>query len=394
MKKHYPRRILFDGILLQTFPMGSAAYTYKVFCTLYEKIINCDLPVEICVLYDSRQTFVGEYDIELYLGKNVTLIDISLHESIADIISKYQIDSFFVGCGRFYSRFNLENIHCHSVVVIHDLFDCEINANRLMDFVSDSNLYTWKSHVWLLISAVLRVFGIRMSYIRSDYQKIIRFYSQDNVEAVTVSNYSYYAFRYFFPQMTKSIHVLYSPHKVIDLKNDITDKVVKDLVMSKRKYYLMVSTNRPLKNARFVIDTFLQMQRKDIYLVTVGYPRILGANHIICGYLSESDLEHLYRHAYALIYPSLEEGFGYPPIEAMRCGIPVLASNVCSMPEICGDAALYFSPIHHNSLYIQLIKLDDVHEQYVKKSKERYLYIKQRQEEDLDKLINLILSQE
>jgi glycosyltransferase involved in cell wall biosynthesis len=52
----------------------------------------------------------------------------------------------------------------------------------------------------------------------------------------------------------------------------------------------------------------------------------------------------LYRTATALVFPSLYEGFGQPPLEAMACGCPVAVSNTTSLPEVCGDAATYFDP--------------------------------------------------
>jgi glycosyltransferase involved in cell wall biosynthesis len=65
---------------------------------------------------------------------------------------------------------------------------------------------------------------------------------------------------------------------------------------------------------------------------------------IFAGFISKEDLLQAYNAASLLVYPSLYEGYGYPPLEAMACGCPVAASNVTSIPEICGDAALYFDP--------------------------------------------------
>ncbi len=60
--------------------------------------------------------------------------------------------------------------------------------------------------------------------------------------------------------------------------------------------------------------------------------------------LTDDELVMAYNTATAFIYPSLYEGFGLPLLEAMACGTPVLASNVASIPEVAGDAALYFDP--------------------------------------------------
>ena len=56
-------------------------------------------------------------------------------------------------------------------------------------------------------------------------------------------------------------------------------------------------------------------------------------------------LAELYRGALGFVFPSLYEGFGLPPLEAMACGAPVMTSNVCSLPEVVGDAAILIDPL-------------------------------------------------
>jgi glycosyltransferase involved in cell wall biosynthesis len=60
---------------------------------------------------------------------------------------------------------------------------------------------------------------------------------------------------------------------------------------------------------------------------------------------ADEDLSSVYRGALGFVFPSLYEGFGLPPLEAMACGTPVLTSNVCALPETVGDAALLVNPI-------------------------------------------------
>ena len=62
------------------------------------------------------------------------------------------------------------------------------------------------------------------------------------------------------------------------------------------------------------------------------------------GYLAREDLANLVAGARALVFPSIYEGFGLPLVEAMACGVPVLTSNVSSLPEVAGDAGLLFDP--------------------------------------------------
>lgn len=74
-----------------------------------------------------------------------------------------------------------------------------------------------------------------------------------------------------------------------------------------------------------------------------GEPAEAGAYRCL-GFVPDDELAALYRHAACFVFPSLYEGFGLPAVEAMANGCPVLAANAASIPEVCGDAALYFDP--------------------------------------------------
>lgn len=75
------------------------------------------------------------------------------------------------------------------------------------------------------------------------------------------------------------------------------------------------------------------------------------------GYVPAQLMPGLYREATALVFPSLYEGFGFPLLEAMACGCPVISSNTSSMPEVCGNAAIYFNPSDKSSLASAIEKL-------------------------------------
>src|SRR5690606_31065091 len=82
-------------------------------------------------------------------------------------------------------------------------------------------------------------------------------------------------------------------------------------------------------------------------LVVVGRlfdPPAAGPRVRFAGSVDRDTLRAFYAHAAALVVPSLYEGFGLPPLEAMATGIPVLVARAASLPEICGDAALYCDP--------------------------------------------------
>ena len=72
---------------------------------------------------------------------------------------------------------------------------------------------------------------------------------------------------------------------------------------------------------------------------------------MVCtGYVDEDTLACLYSGAAALVYPSWYEGFGLPVLEAMACGCPVICSNTSSLPEVAGDAALFFDPFREDQM--------------------------------------------
>jgi glycosyltransferase involved in cell wall biosynthesis len=77
-----------------------------------------------------------------------------------------------------------------------------------------------------------------------------------------------------------------------------------------------------------------------------GFPAYVRA----LGVVETADLPPLYSGAVAFIFPSLYEGFGLPPLEAMACGTPVLSSYRASLPEVCDEAALYFDPLSMDSM--------------------------------------------
>jgi glycosyltransferase involved in cell wall biosynthesis len=84
-----------------------------------------------------------------------------------------------------------------------------------------------------------------------------------------------------------------------------------------------------------------------------------GPGAVALGRVSDAELRALYENALCLVFPSRYEGFGLPPIEAMTAGCPVVASRAGAVPEVCGDAALWFDPAAPESLAAALARLID-----------------------------------
>jgi glycosyltransferase involved in cell wall biosynthesis len=102
----------------------------------------------------------------------------------------------------------------------------------------------------------------------------------------------------------------------------------------------------PHKNHERLFAAFAELRRRhpELELVLTAYEGPTPAGVRSRGHVSREELVRLYRTAAGLVFPSLYEGFGQPPLEAMACGCPVASSNAASLPEVCGDAARLFDP--------------------------------------------------
>jgi alpha-1,3-rhamnosyl/mannosyltransferase len=155
-------------------------------------------------------------------------------------------------------------------------------------------------------------------------------------------------------------------------------------------YILYTGTLEPRKNISNILRSYALLPgtlREKIPLVLVGYKGWLMENlekeirsldiqstTIITGYVPKEHLVALYSGAIIFIYPSLYEGFGLPPLEAMACGCPVLVSNVTSLPEVCGDAAYYVDPNSVEKMadgIHEVLTDDDLRKSLVRKGLER-----------------------
>jgi len=117
-----------------------------------------------------------------------------------------------------------------------------------------------------------------------------------------------------------------------------------------RETFLLYPANFwPHKNHVRLLEAFtlVRRERAELRLVLTGADtpdRMLPEGVEWRGHVPASELVELYRSAAALVYPSLYEGFGIPCLEALACDCPVAASGVASIPEVCGEAAVYFDP--------------------------------------------------
>lgn len=148
-----------------------------------------------------------------------------------------------------------------------------------------------------------------------------------------------------------------NPSKVFNVGNGISKafSINGSKYLRANDYMLCVSNRRGHKNEYGLLSAFAKADLpSSLELALTGHPTKNLLDHatslgiksriFFTGHISEEELAKLYRGATALAFPSFYEGFGLPIVEAFACGIPVLTSNVTSMPEIAGDAALLVNP--------------------------------------------------
>jgi glycosyltransferase involved in cell wall biosynthesis len=152
---------------------------------------------------------------------------------------------------------------------------------------------------------------------------------------------------------------------------------------------LAVSALTPHKNVAALLNAVAKVRTAlpEVNLVVPGNPSAhgeelkrvaveLGIERHVCfpGWVSAEDLEALYDLAAVFAFPSLREGFGLPLLEAMARGVPVVAAASSALPEVAGDAALYFDPHSPEELATAILRLlrdSELHEQLVARGKER-----------------------
>lgn len=131
------------------------------------------------------------------------------------------------------------------------------------------------------------------------------------------------------------------------------DSVIQKYCLTDVQYFLTVGSASAHKNVQVVEKVMENRKGEALKLVIAGgnFSRVFTeikqeeSNTIKrIGYVTDGELKSLYSHAFGLIFPSIYEGFGLPPLEAMACGCPVISSNQASLPEVCGDAVQYFEP--------------------------------------------------
>lgn len=187
------------------------------------------------------------------------------------------------------------------------------------------------------------------------YIKLVSFFFRKNVlKVLTVSNFSK-------NEIIKYLKI--NRHQITVTHNGVDEywKSEKTLRLTNinNPYFIYVGNVKPHKNLKNLVKAFSMIKDKishDLIIVGKKDGFITGDEEVIkmadsmndrvkfTGFLKDEELRQYVNEAEAMVFPSFYEGFGLPPLEAMAAGTPVIASNAASIPEVCGDAALYFDP--------------------------------------------------
>lgn len=217
---------------------------------------------------------------------------------------------------------------------------------------------------------------------KENFKNKYLYFKDKDINVFVVSQYTLNEVNKNFPELKNTNYIVNLISYNKDQYNLIGKNKIDKNILSKYNipentpYILSLSSLNKRKNLAFLIDSFIEFLEKnkdikDLNLVLAGpkgwmfddiFNSINNTNKykdriILTGFVDEKDINTIYNSAYAFVFPTLAEGFGLPVLEAMACGIPVLSSNLTSLPEVYGDAALSFNPTKKEELVECLEKI-------------------------------------
>lgn len=183
--------------------------------------------------------------------------------------------------------------------------------------------------------------------------------SLNNKKIVTVSEFSKGRICSILQVKPENVIVVYNGISEQFNKDKVTElekKRIQEKYSLPEKYVLCLSTLEPRKNLRFLLDAYASLFEEGITEEIVlagrkgwkmndflnGYEQVFLEHVHFTGFVDDEDLPVIYKLAKVFVFPSLYEGFGIPPLEALACGTLVISSDAASMPEVLGDGVFYF----------------------------------------------------
>ncbi len=359
---------------------GGKEYAEAVFTKMME------MNIFLAGIYDSkRDVNVCFLDYCKSHGGLLDVNDISLQQAVDS--KKYSV---------FYSAlpYSYDRIEWGPVKFIGNL-----HGLRPLEAFTDEYEYKYSINLKSRIKAWIKGFGIVERWAKKNFLNTIRkIIDNPSFICVTGSEHSKFALLNYFPQVeAKNIAVFYDPLNI--------EKVVEEKDEDTEKYYLLVSGNRWLKNTYRGVKALDQLISAGLIcskvIVTGTSPNMLYLKEIknkecfvFKNYVSASELASLYKNAYCLIFLSLSEGFGYPPLEAITRGTPVICSPLTALYEVYQNGVLYCDPLSIEDIKIKILEMEDdvIRERYVRNGATHSKNMIEFQKKELSRLVDFIMS--
>lgn len=382
------KKLLFALTPAQNIANGSSIYTYLIF----KKAIATGKPFEAYYNPDIKenQSIIEDIPRHVPLHKCLNTNDLE------HLLESGHFDTVFFGSEMDTGARLPEDVT--PIVVIHDL--------RFIEIPNDKTRYLYRK------TPFDRLKQIVISKLSPDHdsisqkRRISRFIDNPRLKIVTVSNHTKYSILLNYPQIKDSqIHVLTSPNPEIHIHGEINDcEAFSKLNLGPGEYFLVISAGRWFKNSYRAIwaldhiaDRNLLKGKKILVLGVQKGSKIVRVKHpenfIFMNYVEPETLQCAFKNAYCFIYPSLQEGFGTPPLEAMQYGTPVLAASTTAINEVCRTGAYYFNPysvMEIENRILHLLSDQTFYEHQSGQGIERCKEIISDQKKDLDELMKLI----
>lgn len=395
-------KLLFDGTVYQGGSKfhGGGEYANELFRGLIQHLDTCSVEVFFDPKCPRKNFFF-----DLCKEAGIKMHRVSDPSQLQSLIVRGKFSKVYsaLPLPMYFSNLKLPDVQF--VFTIHGLRRIELlNEDILLDYEDSNSFMKWKNRfAW-------------SQKCKKEYKEAYMYY-KNNIEMIhnrciiTDSNHSKYSLLYYYPELKEDdIKVFYAPRKSVVPDTKEID-ISKKYGVSPQKYALIISADRKEKNALRGMVAFDRVFSKvhqaivptDYKVIVLGAEKDREAykkyikntgRFIFKKYASAEELEKLYENAHLFLYPTLNEGFGYPPLEAMKYGTLCACSAITSISEICGDAVLYFNPIYIEEIANRILQSfnQDIVNEKKQKMKIQYETIVKRQDQDLECLVKLLIS--
>jgi len=385
-------RILFDLMATQAIGEskfhGGGEYAKIVF----EHLVRNKRDVEIFCFYN-KDKYLDRDIVKIIKDNQLELLHVERKEDIQKITSTIKIDRIYFALP--YQFYGLNFGDLEFIYTIHGLRAIEMPTDRYeiryAKNMRDIAKYGYKN-----------IFKNRyISMKKNQFRKI--FQISTNAKIIIPSQHTKYSLLHNFPELRQDqIYVLYSPRKNTVPIND--NKKLLDFALEEKEFFLLISANLWIKNSFRAIRAFDQLLsdfpelNKKLLVLGIekdkAFKKLINRDRFVFhGYVERDVLEMLYKSAYCFIYPTLNEGFGYPPLESMKYGTPVICSAITSITEICQDGVIYFNPFSIEEMKTRILQLlfePSIYERYSQKGIEVSKRVAVKQDQMLVRLVNII----